>query len=264
MVGFILPSIIRVVLSKYIGEYRNTVHLSFAPMIYNIFFILPLSGANWFGSIFYKSLRGYGGHLSLLISFILSSLMVFVCKISGRIGKRIKINQRTDTSILIERPRQELCRFSYREIISIFCYVIVGYLVGQDILRCAYEYYLLNMPLDVHFIIDRVIIFIFASSTIAGIRTFIIYKYDIPASWMSGNVTQNFLLALTVGMREVVRLFVDLLYNYHFEASVYYATCVMSTIGLVIGIGAGFSLIISFIITFAVFNRDDVQVLETE
>lgn len=261
MIGFIIPSIIRVVLSKYIGEDHSTVHLSLAPLIYNIFFILPLSGANWFGVIFYGSLRGYGGHISLLISFIFSSLMVFVCKISGRIGNFINVHQITDPALYMELtgPKKII---SFREIICILSYISVGFMVSKDLLKCSYDYYLLNIPLDIHLIIDRLIIFAFTSTTISGFRTFNIYKNNLPSSWMSGNVIQNFLLAMFVGLREVWRLLFDLIYNYHFEASVYYATCVMATIGVVIGIGSGFSLIISFIITFSVFRERVNDVIE--
>ena len=252
IIGFILPSMWRTVFAKLVNEDVQRSDYSIPPLFYNIFFILPLTCANWFGTVICHSLRGLAGTFNIFINMFLSSLIVFVCIFSGKLGKNISKMLQTDECISFEQSKSHhpTCVTEYT---MGTLYVAVGLYFSNILINATQQFFLLNEPLNVAHIVQTIVAYGCITFIISCFRTLHLHKSG-EFSWMSGFVMRNFILALIVGLREVWRLFFELLQNYHFEASVYYATGVMMVIGVLVGVGAGSSMIAAFSLTFSLFS----------
>ena len=131
-------------------------------------------------------------------------------------------------------------------------YVAIGIIFAHKLIQIAQNYFLFNEQVDPVDVFETVLAYGSTTFILSCLRTLHLH-IENEFSWMSGFVVRNFILAMIVGLREVLRLFTSLLYNFHFEASIYYATGVMMVIGVLVGVGAGTSMIAAFSLTSSLF-----------
>lgn len=251
LIGFIVPSVCRTIFGKIVNEEIKMGAYSVPPLIYNIFFILPLTAANWFGTVICGSLRGIAGTMNVFLNMMLSSLIVLVCCSSGKIGSILWDNSNDNDGITFEQSNNHHPK-CFTEIITAIIYVSGGTLFSFPLINEAQKFFLLSERIETANIVQTVLTFACFSFVLSCLRTLHLHRTN-EFSWMSGFVLRNFILACVVGLREVWRLFATLLKSYHFEASVYYATGVMMVIGVMIGVGAGSAMIAAFLLTKSVF-----------
>jgi len=238
----LVPSLVwRADISRSFGEQISSSSLIIPSLITSVFFNMPYSFVNTLSVIYFHSSRSIGFLLSIVMMVFFSFTISIISNGIGKLTESFPSKLKESNKNFISQERTE---WKPREFFLFVLFEIIGFRILSPLKESIYEYFLKEIDLDELFIIQTVVVFSAFVCIVSQIRTGLMI-YHGEKLWMIGHVIPSFTLAALLGVSEVYRFATKLVFDFHFEACLFYSTGVMAFIGFVGGIGTGVSMVTS-------------------
>ena len=247
--GIVFPVVARVIFDKIYGGDVYEPNFVALTLFIPFFFFMPYIFVQYFLYFFY----GYNISLGIFrAAYIVGIMLVyfFEARAVGHISGLYKVSFVVDVNSESNKKKSRINGFAN----NVMC-VIYG--IGVTTICAPLFSHILDIILDfvppnLELIYKTILLYGSVSIVYSLVRTFMNIKYD--ASWTAGQVNAYFVAALPTIIITLYDIFAER--QIKSLASLLFALSgVLSNVGIITGIGSGFSFLTSFTIIYSIFTK---------